>query len=1071
MRIHFILAIFCIPVLGFSQQFNKLSSKESGIEFTNTISENDTINGLSYLYLYNGGGVAVGDINNDGLEDLYFTGNQVDDKLYLNQGNLKFKDVTKKYFKKQKFDFHTGATMVDINNDGWLDIYVSAAGYAYDGDERRNKMFINKGGKKFVDEAKLMGLDDSLNTTQAAFVDVDNDGDLDCYLLNHIYLRKNTQYFFELNKMRKYSGHDKLLINENGKFSDKSKEWGINSRGYGQGIVVSDFNQDGWQDIYVANDFEDADRLYMNTGKGKFTDELKTKTMHLPLFSMGADAGDVNNDGLIDLMTVDMANADHVKSKKNMGGMSSENFWKLVENDQHYQYMYNSLQLNVGDKFIDIAQMSGLSKTDWSWSPLFADFNNDGFQDLYVSNGYLRDLRDNDFTLKYDRGIQISKEFKSFDEIKEMIPTSKTHNYIYQNNGDLTFDKKIVDWGLEEEINVNGAIYADLDNDGDLDLICNASNETSFILENRIEGNNYLKVKLSNSNQTIIGSRIEVYINGECQVREIQNSRGYQSSVSQVVHFGIGEHKRIDSILVRYQGVVIAKEEKIFPQTTLEIHFKASDIWKAKNFAKTNKTLTQLDISDLNARHVDFSHDDFEKEVLLPHKMSQIGPIINVDDINDDGFDDLYMPAAKGSNGYLFIQDSLGKFNKRTLGLFKTNFLSEEISSTFFDADNDGDKDIYVCMGSNEAPNKDASYQDQLFLNDGNENFVLSNGLLPELNLSGQKVIARDINSDGWIDLIVFGRQVPEAYPAPPNSHILINNEGKFEDRTASIAPEFKEIGMVTDAIFSNIDDDAEEELIIVGEWMPVTTFDWQNNVMKNTTIENGLKQTVGWWNTIEYYKDEDGTALFLLGNLGLNNKYHPSSDKPLHVYMSDFDDNGTNDIVLAKSQDDILYPVRGRQCSSQQMPFVAQKFSSYSLFATADVEDIYTQEKLDSALHIELHTFANSLLKINKDVSMVVELPEIFQTGPINQFLIEDFNSDGATDIFSFGNKFEAEIETVRYDGNPSLFSDGNSALYKAKMLGIIENTKSASTININGETYILLGINNGEMQIYRLD
>jgi enediyne biosynthesis protein E4 len=1056
----------------FAQGFNKLSEKESGIEFTNSIYEDDTINGLSYLYLYNGGGVAIGDINNDGLEDVYFTGNQMDDKLYLNQGNLKFKDVTKKYFKKQKFDFHTGATMVDINNDGWLDIYVSAAGYAYNGEDRRNKMFINKGGKKFVDEAASMGLDDSLNTTQAAFFDADNDGDLDVYLLNHVYLRKNTQYFFELNKMRKYPGHDKLLINENGKFTDKSKDWGISSPGYGQGIVVSDFNQDGWQDIYVANDFEDADRLYMNTGKEKFNDELKSKTMHLPLFSMGADAGDINNDGLMDLMTVDMANADHVKSKKNMGGMSSENFWKLVNNDQHYQYMYNALQLNLGHKFIDIGQMSGMSKTDWSWSPLFADFDNDGFQDLYVSNGYLRDLRDNDFTIKYDRGIQISKEFKSFDEIKELIPTSKTHNYIYQNNGDLTFDKKSNEWGLEELINVNGAAYADLDNDGDLDLVCNASDEASFIMENVNDHNHYLKIKLinKNPNQTVIGSRVEIYIDDKSQVREIQSCRGFQSSSSQIVHFGIGINKQIDSIIVRHQGVVVFKKEWMYPQRIFEIDLSNADLSKTKSFAENKEILAQTDVPGLSARHVDFSYDDFEKEVLLPHKMSQIGPIINVDDINDDGLDDLYMPAAKGSNGYLFIQDSLGKFNKKTLGLFKTNFLSEEISSTFIDADNDGDQDIYVCMGSNEAPNKDASYQDQLFINDGKENFVLSNGLLPELNLSGQKVIVKDLNSDGWLDLVVFGRQTPEAYPSPPNSHILINNEGKFEDQTASIAPGFEELGMVTDAIFSNIDDDSAEELIIVGEWMPVTIFDWQNNVLKNTTTEMGLDQTVGWWNTIEYYKEENGAAVFMLGNLGLNNKYHPSIDKPLHVYMADFDDNGTNDIVLAKSQNDILYPVRGRQCSSQQMPFVAQKFSNYDLFAKADVEDIYTQEKLDSALHIELHTFANSILKIDKDVSMVVELPEVFQTGPINQFLIDDFNADGSIDIFSFGNKFEAEIETIRYDGNPSLFLDGNSPFYEAEMLGIIENIKSADTITIIGETYILLGINNSEMKVYKV-
>lgn len=1067
----FLFLLFCLTFCGYSQGFKKLTPTASGINFANTISENDTINGLSYLYLYNGGGVAIGDINNDGLEDIYFTGNQVDDKLYLNLGDMKFKDVTKKYFKDQRFDFHTGATMVDINNDGWLDIYVSCAGYAYDGEDRRNKLFINQKGKKFIDQAKEYGLDDSLNTTQAAFFDADNDGDLDVYLLNHVYLRKNTQYWFQFNKMQKVLGHDKLMMNDNGHFYDRSESMGINSDQYGQGVIISDFNQDGWQDIYVANDFESSDKLYMNKGSGGFEESILTKTKHIPFFSMGVDAADINNDGLIDIMGVDMASEDHVTSKKNMGGMNADKFWKLVTQKEHYQYMFNTLQLNLGDEFIDIGLLAGVAKTDWSWAPLFADFDNDGFQDLYVSNGYLRDLRNSDFTNKYDRNIQLSRQFTPFDELQKLIPSSKTPNYIFKNNGDLTFSKKSQDWGLEEPINVNGAAYADLDNDGDLDMICNAGGAPSFVLENKSSGQNFLKVKLNGAakNRNAIGAKIELYQDNQLQVREIQPSRGFQSSVSTTVHFGLGALSKVDSVLVRFNGIVVFKQSEISSNQTVTIDI-APQKGLAQNYLKTSQILTEVSIPVLKIKHSELNHDDFEKEVLLPHKMSELGPFITVGDINEDGLDDFYIGAARGSKGALMIQNENGEFIEKPLELFKTNYLSEEMQSLFFDADNDGDLDIYIVMGSNESPKNDASYIDQLYINDGEENFALSKDALPQVSVSGQKVLAEDLNNDGWLDLIVFGRQEAQNYPAPPSSFIYINEKGKFIDKTDVFAPEFYKMGMVTDAIFINIDSDKNKELIIVGEWMPITIFDFQQGVYKNITAESGLQNTVGWWNTIELIESQSGIHKFALGNLGLNNKYHPSEDNPLHIYLNDFDDNGTNDIVLAKAQDAILYPVRGRSCSSQQMPFIAQKFESYDLFAKADVESIYTAEKLNNALHFEAQTFANSFLTIRDGKFKIDEMPKRYQTGPINSILIDDFDNDDQIDMFCFGNKYEAEVETIRYDGNPSIFYKNGTDINYPEYLSILANIKSAKAIEIKGETYILLGINNGVMQIYKV-
>lgn len=1062
-----LLATSCV---SFGQEFKKLSLEDSGIDFKNTITEDDTINGLSYLYLYNGGGVAIGDINNDGLEDIYFTGNQVEDKLYLNKGNLKFKDVTKKYFKNQRFDFHTGATMVDINNDGWLDIYVSAAGPAYDGEDRRNKLFINQKGKRFVDQANEYGLDDSLNTTQAAFFDADNDGDLDVYLLNHVYLRKNTQYFFQFNRMKKVEGNDRLMINEDGHFYDRSRELGIESTEYGQGVVVSDFNRDGRQDIYVCNDFEYGDKLFMNAGRAGFKQQILDKTMHTTLFSMGVDAADFNNDGLMDIMTVDMANADHVQSKKNMGGMSSEFFWSIVARGQHYQYMYNTLQMNVGDKFVDIAQMAGVSKTDWSWAPLFADFNNDGYQDLYVSNGYLRELRDADFTAAYDKGIQISKNFIPFEKLKKQIPSSKTINYIYRNTGDLGFEKKSVQWGLGEAINVNGAAFADLDNDGDLDLICNANNERSFILENELSDNNYLKVAVQGwgMNPQAFGTKIEVYQGEDVQLREVQPTRGFQSSMSSIIHFGIGQHEVIDSIVVRVNEVVVHQLFKVEANQTLTIDLSGVTNEQSLVYKKDKGVLTKVNVPGLNYKHTEAHYDDFEKEVLLPHQMSRLGPFITVDDINEDGLEDVYIGGARGSKGSLLVQKAGGRFEEKLLEPFKLNYLSEEMESIFFDADNDGDKDVYIVMGSNEEQAYHSSFQDQLYLNDGKEQFKIGTHLLPKDSISGQKVVAQDINNDGWMDLIVFGRQTPGAYPTPASSMIWLNEKGTFVDKTKEWAPDFVDLGMVTDAVFANVDEDKELEIVIVGEWMPVTVFDLVDGHYQNITDQKGLSKTVGWWNTIELYQDVDGKQQFVLGNLGLNNKFHPTIERPFHVYMNDFDDNGTNDIVLAKTQDEILYPVRGKECSTEQMPFVSQKFPSYDLFAKADVETIYTKEKLEAALHYEAHTFASSLLSIENGKMTLKELPSIYQTGPINAVVVGDFNDDESTDLFCLGNKFEAEVETVRYDGNPSIYLDGQLDWNGAEMLGVIENTKSAAVIHILNKPYLLLGVNNGQLQLY---
>lgn len=1053
---------------GLCQGFKKVPVDRSGIEFKNQLSEDDTINALSYLYLYNGGGVAVGDINNDGLDDIYFTGNQVEDKLYLNKGNLQFKDVTKKYFKNQKFDFHTGATMVDINNDGWLDIYVLAGGPDYDGEKRRNKLFINQKGKKFLDEAAAYGLDDSLNATQATFLDADQDGDLDVYLLNHPYHRKNAQRNFQLNSPKKVIGNDRLMMNNNGQFEDQSDERGILSTGYGLGVAISDFNGDLFPDIYVTNDFEYPDKFFINKGDGFFEEVILDRMQHISLFAMGVDAGDINNDGLIDLISTDMASEDHVRSKKNMGGMSSENFWTIVNTKKHYQYMFNSLQLNLGDaSFIEIAQMAGISKTDWSWATLLADYDNDGFQDLFIANGYVRDIRDNDFKIKYDGEIEPSKDFIPFEELKDLIPTSKLQNYIFKNTGELTFEKKSFEWGFSEKVNVNGAAYADLDNDGDLDLVCNALNDVSFIMENKMgDRGNYIQIELSgeSNNLSAVGARLELYAENKTFVKECYPSRGFQSSVSSIMHFGLGAIQQIDSLVIYWK-----KGERTV-HTDLTLNDRTAIEWATSPSEETpqNDTFSNLvntKVDGLNYVHHEIDYDDFEKEILLPHKMSNLGPFISVADVNGDQLEDIYIGSARGDIGHLYFQKQDGGFRIDTNSVWESTIHLEEMESVFFDVDNDGDLDLYVVSGGNEAPVAHPSLKDRVYINDGKGHFTLDEEKLPEFRDSGQKVIAKDLNGDGWMDVLIFGRQVPEAYPSPATSRILMNEQGVLIDQTANMAPDFWQLGMVTDAEFTDYDKDGDEDLIIVGEWMPVTVFENNQGKFRNVTAEKELLNTVGWWNSIDVYDDSEDFSRFVLGNVGENNKFHPSEKKPLRIYMNDFDDNGTFDIVLAKNQESTLYPVRGRQCSSEQMPFITEKFPTYDQFAVADVTEIYTDKKLDEAIQYQAQTFSNSSLIIIDGEFDVKPLPQEYQTGPINACVVEDFTGDGISDVLCIGNKFEAEVETVRYDGNPGYLINGALGLDDPVYLDLKSNIKSASLLKIGKRTLVVLGVNQGEM------
>lgn len=1020
--------------LSTTMSFKTLTPEESGITFTNSIKETDSFNFFNYEYIYNGGGVAVGDINNDGLSDIYFTGNQVSDKLYLNKGNLKFEDITNSAIGKRAAEgWRTGVVMVDINNDGWLDIYVSRSGNPADRRLMQNQLYINNKNLTFTEAAAEYGVNSQRPTTQSAFFDYDNDGDLDLYIMNHPYNTSNTREdkksVFEVERIAKMGSDfsDQLFRNDNGKYVDVSKEAGIANHAFGLGLAIGDINNDGFQDIYVSNDYMAPDYLYMNNGNGTFAEEIKERTNHISSFSMGNDMADFNNDGFMDIITVDMVSEDHIRSKKNMGGMSTKNFWDVVNIGYHFQYMFNALQLNNGDgSFSEIGQLAGISKTDWSWAPLFADFDNDGFQDLFITNGYRRDTRDNDFNLEAQKR---EGKFSGFQEALELMPATKIQNYVFQNSGNLKFEKRIEDWHIDQPVNSNGAAYADFDNDGDLDLVVNNIDEVSFVMENELStSNGYLKIKLKGSEKNIfaVGARIEIQTDFGLCTRALQPSRGYLSSVDPVIHFGLGNIQMIQSV-----KVVFSDGKQVVLNDVAKNQIVEIDYANATAGAKTNETdatfFTQMNEPVLSYQHQEITVNDFEREILLPHKMSQLGPFVSVGDLNGDSLEDLYIGGPRGISGKMFIQQPDGIF-KEISGPWVDQKAREELGSVIFDIEGDGDNDLLVLSGSNEYKFDSPLLMPQLYVNYGNLKFVNeSDTRLPMTQTSAQRAAVGDIDKDGDLDLFIGGRQTPGFYPFAPRSYLLKNDQGKFVDVTEG-SPDLLGPGMITDVVFDDFDNDQDLDLICVGEWMPISFF--ENNVGSFTNVSEkyGLSDVTGWWSSISIGDfNSDGKNDYVVGNLGENNKFHPDTDHPLEIYCADFDGSGTYDIVLGKYQNGVCYPVRGRQCSSEQMPFIQNKFPTYTDFAVADLEKIYGKENLDKALHYSATDFKSSILLSDGINFSLRDLPVEAQFGPLNKCLIKDFDGDGNLDILGVGNNFCAEVETIRYDGGRGVMMLGD--------------------------------------------
>jgi len=1049
--------------------FQLLPPESSGITFRNEVPEDEKINILTFEYFHNGGGVAIGDVNNDDRPDIYLTGNVVPNHLYLNQGGMKFKEVAQQANVKGAAGWNTGVTMVDINNDGWLDIYVCRGGQLPP-EYRSNQLFINQGADpngipQFKEEAGRLGLSDEGFTTQAAFLDYDRDGDLDVFLLNHnVVPIENFNPVQVRSTPDPYVG-DKLYENVGSatapKFVDVSQRAGLvqHPLGYGLGVGIGDLNNDGWPDIYVSNDFLEHDYLYYNQGDGTFTEELKGRMPHVSQFSMGNDIADYNNDGWLDIFVADMVAEDNYRNKTMMRGMDRSRFHYAVEDGFHYQYMINTLQLNNGVlrtasqetvlPFSEAAQLGGVSNTDWSWAPLWLDLDNDGFKDLIVTNGYKKEVSNKDYVSYEKKKLAAVSQPDQADlqrlmqELLDSIPSTKIPNYVYHNNGDLTFTKKVAEWGFDRPAFSNGAAFGDLDNDGDLDVVINNIDDNAFLYENQAGSSaNYLKIKLNGSegNRDGIGTRITIYANQQQQMHEHYLSRGFQSSVDRIVHFGLGTTEKIDSLLIRWADGKTQTLRDISANQLLSLNYQ-----DASNPNPTEKPSDYLfqDITEqaqLRVSHQENDFDDFEREVLLPHKMSNFGPALAIADVNGDGLDDFYLGGAKGLSGQLYQQTANGTFRLLSSKTFRPHQASEDLDALFFDADQDGDPDLYVVSGGNEYTTDSPQLQDRLYFNDGNGGFSHRTSSLPKMLSSGGKVASADIDLDGDLDLFVGGRQVPGRYPLAPRSYLLENNgQGQFTDITDPAAEVLTAIGMVTDARWTDVDQDQDPDLIVTGEWMGIHLIlneqDQSQISFRDVSQEAGLSDTQGWWFSLGAADfDADGDTDLVAGNLGLNYKYQASVAHPFEIFYSDFDESGTYDIVLGYHNNDSLFPLRGRQCSSEQMPFIAQKFPDYHSFGQATLAEVYGSENLSEALHYEAKTFASSYLK-NNGVSAngipqfeVIPLPNEAQLSSANAITISDFNQDNHLDIVIGGNLYASEVETPRNDASIGLLLAGDS-------------------------------------------
>jgi hypothetical protein len=1069
-----------------TKRFQKIDPVKSGVSFSNVIKEDFTYNILNFEYLYNGGGVAIGDINNDNLPDLYFTGTFVPNKLYLNKGNMVFEDITQSAGVAAAEGFKTGVTMADVNSDGYLDIYVCRTSKEDDG-KKNNLLFINNKNNTFTESAAQFGLSDNANSNHGNFFDYDLDGDLDLYLLNHrLGFKDATKLRLKQNEMGQIHRltnpltifeSDRLYRNDNGKYIDVSKKAGIDNSAFGLSATVGDINKDGYPDIYVANDYVEPDYVYINNGDGTFKDEYSTSIRHSSQNTMGSDMADINNDGLLDVITLDMIAEDPARYKQLMNIMQLERYETLLKYGYGHQVSRNVLQINNGNgTFSEIGQLAGISNTDWSWSATFADFDNDGLKDLYIDNGYKRDVTDLDYmtftrdSIEKTGGVN-QKRYPDLEVFLEVIPSTKLRNYLFKNENGLRFDDVSDDWGLTDVSFSNGSAYADLDADGDLDLVVNNISDPAFIYENltnNLQGGNYIQLALNGSANNKLGIGVKVTLrmaDGSLQYQELTNNHGFFSASEPMIHFGLGTNTSVPKVEVIWPDGKTQVLTEVKANQRLTVNYSKATKQKINEPKKPAPIFVAN--NSVPYRHIENEFSDFTRERLLPHKLSQEGPAISTGDVNGDGLPDCYIGGASNGPGALYLQSKNSTFTKASAETWATDKKYEDISSVFFDADGDKDLDLYVVSGGYSAEANSDVYQDRLYTNDGKGNFTRAKGV-PTITSSGGCVSAHDVDNDGDQDIIVGGRVSPEAYPFTPQSYILKNDGGQFSDITNQIAPGFQKIGMVSDIIWADTDKDGTEDMIVVGEWMPITIYNNKNGKLSPTALVN----TKGWWNcVIAADFDGDGDQDLIAGNLGANTRLKASPEAPIKMFTKDFDQNGAIDPIMTFSQNGKDYPYAGRDMMVKQIAKVKKKFQRYYMYNEATIEEILSPEALKDAQKLEVNNLLTGYFENTGNGTFNYRaLPDMAQIAPCQSAISDDFNKDGYVDVLLVGNNNGADTETGVYDASNGtlLLGDGKGGFTYLPNLdhGLWASGQARDVVRVplaNGKKLLLVGNNNG--------
>ncbi len=1064
--------------------FTPIESSVSGLDFMNDIQESPSRNINTFDYMYNGGGVALGDFNNDGLADIFFTGNDVSNKLYLNKGELRFEDITASAnLISDKWSM--GVTLVDINSDGYLDIYVCNSGPTDVPNKLQNELYINNGDLTFSESAKAYGLDSRQRSIHSTFFDVDNDGDLDMWLSNHGKRRMaNSPYAWlkkyqdELSLEKKVEIQNALYINTSGKFKNEAASRGCNSIAFGLGHQIADFNDDNYPDVFCTNDYFLPDYLYKNQSNGTFQEVGKRHIKHSSFFSMGCDAADYDNDGILDIALVDMTPDDHFRSKTLMESMNVKKF-RILKDTFNFlpQYMYNSLLKGIryGD-FIEISNQLGVAKTDWSWAPLLADFDNDGFKDYLVTNGFFRDTKNQDYQkLVNEKSNEIGKaNFTQEDyfQLLQQADSNPTFNVIFKNKNGQKFEK--LEGVFDKPTFSNGAAYGDLDNDGDLDVVINNLKSKATLLRNN-SSSNYLRLSIYDSQDFNATAGAKVYVYHNDQVQRVDNnfSRGYLSFMEPVIHFGLGTNTKIDSIKIEWNDGTYSSIKDVKLNDLMRIDRKVLERIEQSSEEVICPLMDLTNKINIEVKHKENYFDDFNKEILLPHKYSTLGPCIAVGDIDGDGLDDFYLGGSVGTPGSMMIQRG-GTFVSSNLALLNQEKRFEDLGALFFDSDGDGDLDLYVASGGGgDIENKKKLTQDRLYINNGRGSYTLAQShVLPEIISSTSALASVDIDSDGDLDLFVGARNNPGKYPLPSPSYLLLNEGGQFTDVIDQFFAKDEFPGMITDAAFHDINGDGDKELVVCGEWSAPSIFTKRGSKLTKVNIPV-LDELKGWWQRLLVDDfDNDGDLDIVFGNMGLNNKFKPSLDKPLGVVANDFDFNGTHDIVLTTTYKDMIVPVRGKECSTEQMPFLENKFSKYSDFASSSLSEILPIKTLDKAYDVNVTTFASILVQNNGAFDFdIKELPFAAQSAPARGLVSDDFNQDGKLDVFIVGNEFNTEPETPSYDAGNGIIMFGNGdCTFKADhdilSTGVYcnKNTRAAASIKLGTNRKGVLVANNDD-------